>query len=1084
MRRVPLLIGFVFLLSASAAGAQVDTGSISGRITDQDGQVLAGVSVSITNDDTGFGLSTTTNLDGVYLLTGLRPDSYRMTVEMRGFRTINLTDLVLEVQDALGRNFAMQVGPREETVTVVAGQEEGTLSSAVSTVVDQKFVANMPLNGRSFQSLIYATPGIVITPTDPFLQTQFSTNGQRPGANYFTIDGVSANFGATWVNTGTNYYNVGLTLGGTTPAMTTGGGTGALVSVDAMQEFRTQTSTYAPEFGRSPGAQISIVTKSGTNLWHGSAFEYFRDDIFDARNYFDRAHAQNGRPALPKPPLSQNDFGGTVGGALRKDHTFFFFSYEGLRLRLPKTAEGLFFTASAKASVSGRWAPVINATPTGTGALYDPTCDNVTKPCLAALREGYTDSLNDDSYSLRIDHRLTGKITAFSRYSHTRSASDALSNFNQDKRIYANTDMVTAGLTAVIGPTMVNDFRGNWSQQASGTTERFIPNYGSVAPSNWADVVPPGYGGKSSAILYYFDILGADSGLGLGSLGAQSTQQLNFVDTLSKTFRTHLLKFGLDYRRIRPYEQPSNEILAISYSWASVLSGRVDADLNYTGDPLTVHVNNWSLFGQDTWKLSDRLSLTYGVRWDINTSPVSDTPGKPFYSLDGVFDNGPLMLTTRALWNTDYGGIAPRIGAVWQLNPRTTIRGGFGPFYDLGYGGAVANAFADFPYYRQTYFGRIPFDFSYRDPATSFYPYQSLPFTTQLGSSNFAITVDPHLKLPVTYQWNAALERQFGPQSVTVTYVGAYGRKLLYSTTLPLQSQGVQFYDTPTWNAGNSHYNGLQAKLMRRMTRGLQALVSYSYSHSNDTASDDYNLFGNTFSSIETVKLPPLTPSDFDYRNAFSAVLSYEIPKPPWGREVAQRVLGDWALDGIYKFQSTPPLDVSIAETDPVLDYIVVRPTRIPGQPIWIPDSSEPAGRRLNPSAFTLKSNGDSDDAFRNSIRSPYNISQVDLALRRSFDLTDRIKLAFRIEYFNLLNHPMFGGPLGPWTYWGACGGNSPASCSGPDAYQNPSFGKVLNGETLKTTPGQTLNIGLGSQSPQYAPGGPRSGQFTLKLQF
>ena len=188
-----------------------------------------------------------------------------------------------------------------------------------------------------------------------------------------------------------------------------------------------------------------------------------------------------------------------------------------------------------------------------------------------------------------------------------------------------------------------------------------------------------------------------------------------------------------------------------------------------------------------------------------------------------------------------------------------------------------------------------------------------------------------------------------------------------------------------------------------------------------------------------------------------------------------------WALDGIYKFQSASPLDVSITETDPVLGSIMVRPTEVPGQPIWLPDSTQRAGRRLNPAAFTLESNGNSDDALRNSIRSPYGISQVDLALRRSFDITERIKLVFHVEFFNLLNHPMF---LAPWPWWGSCPGNSPASCSDPNAYHNPWFGRVFVGNNVTSAPGQTLNIALGSQSPLYAPGGPRSGQFTLKLQF
>ncbi len=204
-----------------------------------------------------------------------------------------------------------------------------SVDPAVSTVVDQQFVQNMPLNGRSFQSLIALTPGVVFSPVSGgpagAAPGQFSVNGQRSNTNYFIIDGVSADFAS--------YSQSGQSLGGSIPAFDAVGATGGLVSVEDMQEFRVRTSSYAPEYGRLPGAQISILTRSGTNQIHGTAFDYLRNDVLDARNFFDV-------PPLPKPPLRQNDFGGTLGGPIRKNKTFFFFSYEGLRLRLPQTMTG------------------------------------------------------------------------------------------------------------------------------------------------------------------------------------------------------------------------------------------------------------------------------------------------------------------------------------------------------------------------------------------------------------------------------------------------------------------------------------------------------------------------------------------------------------------------------------------------------------------------------------------------------------------------------------------------------------------------------------------------------------------------
>lgn len=304
--KCPVLV-VSFLLTSVVATSQTEGARISGRVTDPTDAVIVGAACEITNIETNVSITAITNKDGIYVIPDLRPAIYRLTIKKEGFRTDSQPNLRLYVQDAVNENFRLALGSASETSTVLAAEPLlQTDSAVVSTVVDQQFVQNMPLNGRSFQSLIEMTPGVAITPES---NGQFSVNGQRTDANYFTIDGISANFGT---NTGLN--SAGVTFGGTLPALTSGGGTNGLLSVDAMQEFRIQTSSYAPEFGRTPGAQISIVTKGGTNQWHGTAFDYLRNDIFDARNYFDSI-------PLPKPPVRQNDFGGTFGGPVWKNHS-------------------------------------------------------------------------------------------------------------------------------------------------------------------------------------------------------------------------------------------------------------------------------------------------------------------------------------------------------------------------------------------------------------------------------------------------------------------------------------------------------------------------------------------------------------------------------------------------------------------------------------------------------------------------------------------------------------------------------------------------------------------------------------------
>ena len=319
MRRAFALVALLLALSASALYAQSTDASLTGRVTDPSKARIAGAKVAAVGSGTNARYQTTTNASGEYDLPNLPPGAYRIEIEASGFKRLIDPEIVLRVQDAQNIEFTMTVGSASESVTVEGGAPlVDTESATVSTVIDRAFVEDLPLNGRSFQTLIMLTPGVVVTTTAFDDQGQFSVNGQRADANYFTVDGVSANFGVT------GYFPLVQTAGGALPALSASGGTNSLVSVDAMQEFRIQTSSFAPEFGRTPGGQISIVTRSGTNSFHGTLFEYFRNDVLDANDWFSNFNH------LPKPEERQNDFGGVFGGPVIKDKTFFFFSYEGL----------------------------------------------------------------------------------------------------------------------------------------------------------------------------------------------------------------------------------------------------------------------------------------------------------------------------------------------------------------------------------------------------------------------------------------------------------------------------------------------------------------------------------------------------------------------------------------------------------------------------------------------------------------------------------------------------------------------------------------------------------------------------------
>src|SRR5271170_1093589 len=416
LRKTPLYALALCLgvfLGTGVLRAQSTNASITGRVTDPSKALIVGAKVAAVSSGTSLRYEAVTGGSGEYYLTNLTPGSYRIEIEKTGFKKLIKPDVTLHVQDAIELNFELTLGSMSEIITVEAGAPlVNTESGTVSTVIDRTFVDNLPLNGRSFQNLIMLTPGVVVTQTAFDNQGQFSVNGQRADANYFTVDGVSASFGAT------GYGTLAQIAGGALPALSVSGGTNSLVSVDAMQEFRIQTSSFAPEFGRTPGGQISIATRSGTNRFHGTLFEYFRNSILDANDWFaDLNH-------LAKPAERQNDFGGVFGGPLVKDRTFFFFSYEGLRLRLPSTQETVVpdTTSRQLAQAMGlgilpylNTYPVANGTELGAG--------------LAQFNSTFSNPSSLGAYSIRMDQVLTSKINLFGRYNYSPSSLDQRRSF-------------------------------------------------------------------------------------------------------------------------------------------------------------------------------------------------------------------------------------------------------------------------------------------------------------------------------------------------------------------------------------------------------------------------------------------------------------------------------------------------------------------------------------------------------------------------------------------------------------------------------------------------------------------------------
>src|SRR5215472_1935954 len=377
LQRISLAVVCLALFSGIVC-AQSTNASLSGLVIDASKARIAGAMIAAISSATNIRDETTTNATGEYYLPSLLPGTYRIEAEKTGFKKLVRLDVTLHVQDTVKIDFEMAIGSASETIRVEGGAPLlNTSDATVSTLIETRFIENMPLNGRSFSALINLTPGVVLVNSNFFEEGQFSVNGQRPDANYFTVDGVSANLG-----TPVSSFGQGGT--GQLPATNAFGGFSNLASLDALQEFRIQTSTFAPEFGRTPGAQVSVVTKSGTNTLHGTAFEYVRNDIFDANDWFAN------HSGLPQPELRQNDFGGVLGGPIIKDKLFFFGSYEGVRVRQPQVANTYVPDLASRQNAPTAVQPLLNAFPLPTGSeLGNGT---------AAFLAGYSDPASLDSY--------------------------------------------------------------------------------------------------------------------------------------------------------------------------------------------------------------------------------------------------------------------------------------------------------------------------------------------------------------------------------------------------------------------------------------------------------------------------------------------------------------------------------------------------------------------------------------------------------------------------------------------------------------------------------------------------------------
>lgn len=1049
MNRTLVLISGALALAGGALFAQSSSALLSGTVTDEQDRAVSSAKVRLRDASKGVSRETVTSSSGTFVFSQLAPSTYELIVEHPGMQTSRFPDVVLHADDQKSLRIRLRVASRGESITVTDEAPLIREAPAVATSMDRRFIENQPLNGRSFLSLVSLIPGAVITPASLPEQGQFSVNGQRSGSNYFTLDGVSANFGLPFA---TSPYQG---AGGGVPSLAAGGLTSALASVDAVQEFTVQTSTYAPEYGRQPGAQVAIVTRSGSNAFHASAFHYLRNDKLDANSWFGN---YNG---LPRPALRQNDFGFTASGPVTvprlydgRNRTFSFVSYEGLRLVQPVISAPMRVPSlEARQRASGLLKSILEAYPLPVAPPLAGAPDET--PYIA----GFSNPSHLNATSVRIDHVVRSRLTVFGRYNHAPSQSRERARYATASFVAvlpAKTQMATVGATWLATAALTNDLRVNWSR--SQAAQRYVQDTFGGAKLLPLSLVIPSFADPNRS-LYYLSIGGNDENtISPGTFSENTQNQINLVETLSWTRGGHALKFGADYRRLAPslggrFFTNTLVVPTITQLVSGIVSSGTTSQIDRFLEP---QFSNVSAFAQDTWKVRPRLTLTYGLRWELNPAPGGEPDSLPLV-VKGLSNLATATLAPRGtrFYETTYNNFAPRIGIAHRLFEKrdTVLRAGFGVFYDLGYAFAgTALSPTNYPFSRlRTVTNRNIADPVFFTPA----PPQSLnPPYPRLFSFYDGF------KLPYTLQYSLAVEQPFGVFSaLSVSYVGATGRRLARVESLRPSSQNPNFtrIDAVS-NLATSDYHALQAQFKRRMSRGFQALLSYTWSKSLDTASDESinNLYA------PAARLDPRLdrgPSAFDVRHAFNGSMSYDVPAP-YASKTARALLGGFSLDAILRFRTAFPVTV-VTGRDPLGLGLtnIVRPDLVAGVPVYLYSDAYPGRKRINPAAFdaaTPLAQLRQGTLGRGALRG-FGLSQVDLSVRRRFALGERTAIDFRADAFNLFNTPNFADPTRVMT-----SGNFGVST------------RMLN----------TGLAGASGQNPLFAVGGPRSIQLALKLHF
>jgi len=1059
--------------------AQSFRGSLVGTVIDQSGAAVPAAPVVATNQATGVSRSTTTDPSGNYSIPELPIGNYTVSVTVEGFTPVTQADIRVDV--AAERRVDITLSPAKQRLTMEVRAEVPMVTTTEDTLggtIESSQVENLPVNGRDYTKLIYLNPGVTGGPdqiTDsPGSFGEFSVNGARGRANNFLLDGTDMNDG---------YRN--------DPAINQAGVFGTpstILPVDAVAELAV-LSNFGPEYGRNAGAVINIVTKSGTNQIHGTAADYFRNDALDARNFFDPA-------PVPKAAFHNNQFGGSLGGPIVKDKAFFFGDYEGQRetgglssTACVPSANNIAQALSQLPALKETESPVMaallqrNPWPAPNSATPD-SCATVNN---VSATTNIFNSVN--SLIAKADYNINEKNLLTARYYYSTSnqsfplglgGTGDLPGYNTITP--TNVNLLSVSYLTTLSSTKVNEVRFGYNR----FYETFLPEDHTFNPASIGLDTGAGAqdGGLPTISISGFTSFGATTSDPRG----RTDVNWQFIDNFSWKFNKHAVKFGYEFRRTTVsqfFDEGFRGKLAFA-SLTDFLAGIPSSGTILEGDTnRNTYQDSHAFYAQDSFRVNRQFTLDYGLRWDY--FGVIAEKNNLFSNFDPV-TGGLSQVGTNglsSLYQPDYRNFAPRVSVAYDLTGKgtTVIRSGAGLFYDL---------------FSQDFFlGQVPYNAD--TPGAAYNDIGPKPILTNgsvtsqivagqpafsnFGSSNL-FAVDQRLRTPRMLNYNLNIQQQASKNIVfQVGYVGSEGHHLFrfrdinqslsrVVTDLPYPQYGyINYLET----SANSVYNSLQAQLRVRNLYGVESTVNYNYSHSIDNASDGTDFEPNAAQPNDSYR-PDLERgnSNFDVRHRFTWMADYKLPSPK-SAGAWSKLGGGWAIDSVLTLQTGQPFQVNFnfsGNWDGTGEYFP-RPDVI-GNPYAgtsLPNAVVNLSAFMVPctwsSALETCTGGYHDGTEgRDSLFGP-GFKQWDLALYKDTAINERLKVQFRADFFNILNHPNFTNPFLPTFF---------AACDNTGINQN-------NGACEGFLP-TTATGDVGEGNPFIGGGGPRGIQLAIKFMF